>query len=80
MNAWVSFAGKHLLFRNRQTWHPVSAADSCSQLLLHCCDLEADAPKQIKISNTVKQDCLFSPQLANLCFFYNYFKRHYLIS
>lgn len=50
------------------------------QLLLHCCDLEADAPKQIKISNIVKQDCLFSPQLANLCFFYNYFKRHYLIS
>lgn len=55
------------------------AADSYSQLL-HCCDLEADAPKQIKISNIMIQDCLFSPQRANLCFFYNYFKRHSLIS
>lgn len=37
------------------------SSDSCSHLI-HCCD----APKRIKISNIMIQDCLFSPQLANL--------------
>lgn len=37
------------------------SSDSCGHLI-HCCD----APKQIKISNIMIQDCLFSPQLANL--------------
>lgn len=37
------------------------SSDSCSHLI-HCCD----APKQIKISNIMIQDCLFPPQLANL--------------
>lgn len=50
------------------------SSDSCSHLI-HCCD----APKQIKISNIMIQD-YFPLSLLILCFFYNYFKRHYMIA
>lgn len=77
MNAWISSPGNICVFRNSQTWHSVfSGLLTVVVSYYTVVTWKLMPPKQFKISNIVIQDCL----PANLGFFYNYFKRHYLIS